>query len=222
MGAAAPRPRWTPPSSPPAGGSGWRALAGSFRFAWAGVVGTALHQRNMRLHLAAATAVAALGSGVALSAPSQLALLLSVFLVLAAEVANSGLEALVDLVTSERDERARAAKDAGAGAVLLLAAGSVAVLAVVVVGEAPVLLAGRAGLLRQASLGVPLVAVESALLAPRRRPPAADFALAVAGAALLGALLPGVACWPFAALAVALLSLGASVAAARRRAAASR
>jgi hypothetical protein len=51
--------------------------------------------------------------------------------VVAAEVANTALESLVDLAARGWDERARAAKDAGAGAVLVLAAGAVAVLVAV-------------------------------------------------------------------------------------------
>jgi diacylglycerol kinase (ATP) len=109
------------PSQPLARGA-IAAIAASFRFAWDGVVETALYQRNMRIHLVAALLVALLASAVPLGAAADLALLFCVFLVLSAEVANSALEALVDLVTRERHDRARAAKDAGAGAVLVLAA----------------------------------------------------------------------------------------------------
>jgi diacylglycerol kinase (ATP) len=163
----------------------WGALADSFAVAWNGVVETALSQRNMRIHLVAGLLVALVASGLDLGIAEQLALLACVFLVLAAEVANSALESLVDLVTRERDDRARAAKDAGAGAVLVLAAGSVAVLAAVLVHAWPVVVSGRAAALRQAALGVPLAAVMGALLAPTPRPPALDGALAVTGSALL-------------------------------------
>jgi diacylglycerol kinase (ATP) len=123
---------------------GWRALAWSFVHAWDGVVETAARQRNMRLHLAAGLAVSAAASVVPLGLASDLALLFCIALVLAAEVANSALEALVDLVAPDRHELARRAKDAAAGAVLVLAGGSVAVLAVVVAHEWRAL--GRASL----------------------------------------------------------------------------
>ena len=145
----APRSRPAPvPEPPPVTRrvGAWRGFAASLRAAWNGIVETALHQRNMRLHLLAGLWVALLGSTVPLGTGARLALLLCVFLVLSAEVANSALEALVDLVTRERHELARAAKDAGAGAVLVLAAGSVAVLGLVLLQEGPALATASAGL----------------------------------------------------------------------------
>jgi diacylglycerol kinase (ATP) len=191
------------------------AIAASFRFAWDGVVETALHQRNMRIHLVAALLVALLASAVPLGAAADLALLFCVFLVVSAEVANSALEALVDLVTRERHDRARAAKDAGAGAVLVLAAGSVAVFAAVVVHAWPRLAAAQAALARQAIVGLPLALAAALLLAPFPRPRAADRVLAVAGLAPLAALAAFTANAVFTALAAALFAV--SAAAARRR-----
>jgi diacylglycerol kinase (ATP) len=105
-------------------GKGCSTLAGAFRFAWRGVLDVALSQRNMRLHLAAAALVAAFASAAPLGVAEQLALLASVFLVLSAEVMNTAIEAAVDLSTREGDERARLAKDAAAGAVLVLSVGA--------------------------------------------------------------------------------------------------
>ncbi len=195
--------------------SAWRGLAVSFRVAWDGVVETALHQRNMRIHLVAGILVALIGSAVRLGAAEDLALAFCVFLVLSAEVANSALEALVDLVTRERHDRARAAKDAGAGAVLVLAVGSVLVLAVVLLHAWPRIDAARAPALRQAALGLPLALTAALLLAPRPRPRAADRALAATGAALLVALAMASANLAFTALAALLFA--ASAAAAHRR-----
>ena len=148
---------------------GWRALLASFRHAWDGVVETAAHQRNMRIHLAAGMAVSALASAVPLALASDLALLFCIFLVLSAEVANSALEALVDLVTRERHELARRAKDAGAGAVLVLASGSVAVLAAVAAHDWRALArASRSGV-RPGWLAVLLALGAVSLAAARRR-----------------------------------------------------
>jgi diacylglycerol kinase (ATP) len=193
------------------------AFASSFRFAWDGVVETALHQRNMRVHLVAGLLVALVASAIPLGIPEQLALLLCVFLVLAAEVANSALESLVDLVTRERHDLARAAKDAGAGAVLVLAAGSVAVLAAVLARAWPDVTAGAPGAVRQAALGLPLAASAAILLAPLPRPRAADGALAGLGLGLLVALAAFSASVVFTALAALLFSVALATAAARRR-----
>jgi diacylglycerol kinase (ATP) len=59
-------------------------------------------------------------------APAERAVILvCIAAVIAAEVANTAIEATVDLVSPEWNERARIAKDAAAAAVLVLAAGSV-------------------------------------------------------------------------------------------------
>ncbi len=205
------------PSAPGARrASGWRALASSFVFAWRGVVETAVHQRNMRIHLVAGLLVALLGSGLELGLAERLALLACVGLVLAAEVANSALEHLVDLVTRTPDERARAAKDAAAGAVLVLAAGSVAVLAAVLLHAGPAMRAGLPTLIRQAAIGLPLVGVAGALLLPARRSRALDTVLTWAGAALLAGVAVVSSSGLFTLLAAALFAIAAGAAARRR------
>ncbi len=215
--AAAPQRELARPSPPPPGGGrgGRRAFAASFAVAWNGIVETAMHQRNMRVHLVAGLLVSLLASGLALGVAEQLALLLCVFLVLSAEVANSALEALVDLVTRERHDLARAAKDAGAGAVLVLAIGSVAVLAAVVVHAWPAVAASRQAVLRQAAAGVPLALVMTVLLAPGHRPRALDLGLTIVGIGLLATLASFTASALF--TGVAALHFGVSVAVAHRR-----
>lgn len=211
----APRPHLapSPPPSPPR--RGWSAFTASFVYAWDGVVETAVHQRNMRVHVVAGLLVGVGGSAVALPLAAQLALVFCAFLVPAAEVANSALEALVDLVTRERHDRARAAKDAGAGAVLVLAACAVVVLAAVLREAWPRLAAAPAAALRQAAIGVPLAGVAALLLAPLHRARALDAALGLAGLALLLGLAAGTASALFAGLAA--LFFAVAFAAARRR-----
>lgn len=194
----------------------WRGLVGSFRFAWDGVVDTAVRQRNMRIHVLLALWVSLLGSTVALTTAERLALLLCIFLVLAAEVANSALEALVDLVTRERHELARIAKDAGAGAVLILAAGSVAVAAVVLLRAGPVLLAAGEALARLGAIGVPLSAIVLALLLPFPRRRAVDTLLSAAGVALLVAVAARTVSPSFTATAALLFAIAAATAFRRR------
>jgi diacylglycerol kinase len=211
------QPAQAPSASTPRWRGAWRELASSFSVAFAGVVETALYQRNMRIHLVAGLLVALVGSGVALGVAEQLALLLCVFLVLSAEVANSALEALVDLVTRERHDRARAAKDAGAGAVIILAAGSVAVLVAVLVHAWPAIAAGREAALRQAAAGLPLALMAAVLLAPLRRPRALDIALTIAGGALLATMASFTASALFTALAALLFGVAVAVASCRRK-----
>ncbi len=97
----------------------------SFGHALRGLVEVTARERNMKLHVLAGTAVGLLAAEVALPSPARLALLLAVMLVVAAEMGNSALEALVDLHTREIRDEARRVKDAAAGGVLVLAVGSV-------------------------------------------------------------------------------------------------
>ena len=97
----------------------------SFGHALRGLVEVTARERNMKLHVLAGSAVGLLAAEVALPSPARYALLLAIMLVVAAEMGNSALEALVDLHTRELREEARRVKDAAAGGVLVLAVGSV-------------------------------------------------------------------------------------------------
>ncbi len=97
----------------------------SFGHALRGLVEVTARERNMKLHVLAGSAVGLLAAEVPLPSPARFALLLAVMLVVAAEMGNSALEALVDLHTREVREEARRVKDAAAGGVLVLAVGSV-------------------------------------------------------------------------------------------------
>jgi diacylglycerol kinase len=97
----------------------------SFGHALRGLVEVTARERNMKIHVLCGTAVGLLGAEVAMPVPSRLALLFAVVLVVAAEMGNSALEALVDLHTRELRDEARRVKDAAAGGVLVLALGAV-------------------------------------------------------------------------------------------------
>lgn len=93
----------------------------TFRYAAAGIWYGIKTQRNMRVHLIAATLVITAASLVDFSAIKWAILLLVIALVMALELVNTALESVVDLVTAERKPLAKAAKDAAAGAVLIAA-----------------------------------------------------------------------------------------------------
>ncbi len=99
----------------------------SLRYAWSGVYHAVRSQRHVRFHLCAAVAVlaAAILVGVA---PWELAVLLvTITLVVTAELFNTAAEAIVDLVSPEPHPLAKVAKDVAAGAVLVSAGGAVLV-----------------------------------------------------------------------------------------------
>lgn len=100
------------------GGSLARFL-GSFVFAGRGVWHVVRTERNMRVHLTAATAVVVAGGVLGISAVDWACVALAIGLVLTAEVLNTAVEALTDLHTREFHPLAKIAKDAAAGAVLV-------------------------------------------------------------------------------------------------------
>jgi diacylglycerol kinase (ATP) len=96
----------------------WR----SFLFAGQGVWHAVRHQRNMRVHLAAAVAAVVAGLVLKISAVDWACVLLAIGLVLTAEMLNTVVESLVDLYTDEYHPLAKIAKDTAAGAVLISSA----------------------------------------------------------------------------------------------------
>ncbi len=99
----------------------------SFGYAGAGVLFVLRTQRNFRIHLIFALAV--MGAGIGLGLPRhELALLvLTIGLVLTAEIVNTAAETLVDLASPEYHPLAKLVKDLAAGAVLVAAGVAVVV-----------------------------------------------------------------------------------------------
>jgi len=163
-------------------------LAQSFRWAFAGLSGAALRERNMRIHLALGVLASGAAALLPLDGGERGLLLLTVALVVAGEAANSALEAVVDLVSPTFSAAARLAKDAAAAAVLVLACGSVVVLLSVALPVLPVL-RGRLVSFGVGSGGVFVASVAAGLLpSPPPRPFAVDTGLFLAGVAGLAVL----------------------------------
>lgn len=93
----------------------------SFIYALEGLKYTIVTQRNMRIHYLAALGVLLMSLYLPMSKLEVLVLFVTIILVLFAELINTAVEALVDLVTEEFHPLAKVAKDVAAGAVLLTA-----------------------------------------------------------------------------------------------------
>jgi len=115
----------------------------SFRHALRGIGRLLKTQANARIHLAASSAVVALGLWLPLTRTDWALLVLAMGGVWVAEAFNTALETLVDLVSPEWHSLARDAKDIAAGAVLLATLAAVALGLLVL---APALAAQLAGL----------------------------------------------------------------------------
>ena len=90
----------------------------SFGYAFEGIGTCIKKERNMKIHCAAAVI-----AGVILKISSlEWCICLTLFgLIMALELVNTAVEAVVDLVTEERKPLAKIAKDTAAGAVLIAA-----------------------------------------------------------------------------------------------------
>jgi diacylglycerol kinase (ATP) len=104
-----------------------KSLWVSFGYAWQGLRHSFLTQRNFRIHVAAAIVALIVGLVLRFSPAEWAMVALVVVVVLAAEMVNTMVEALVDLVSPRYHPLAKVAKDVAAGVVLLTAIGAVVV-----------------------------------------------------------------------------------------------
>lgn len=93
----------------------------SFGYAFEGIFTCIKKERNMKIHCVAAIMVVLAGTILKIS-PIEWCICLALFgLVMALELVNTAVEAVVDLVTEEHKPLAKIAKDTAAGAVLIAA-----------------------------------------------------------------------------------------------------
>ncbi len=174
-----------PPPYRSRGGSGlWR----SFAHAWSGLIHTVVHQRNMRIHVAAAILVGLVGSGIPLGLAEKVTLIFCVLFIFFAEILNSALEQLVDLAVEQVHEDARGTKDAAAAGVLVLAIGTVVIFVAILVHNWEAVTSHGPQIRRQVLLGLPLTAAAALLMINRRKPAALDILLFAVACGLLLAL----------------------------------
>jgi len=104
-----------------------RRFIEGFNAAVEGFVYVLKTERNMRIHFLAAVFFIILGISLNFSATELMALCVTIALVLMAEMFNTAVELIVDLIKSEMHPVARIIKDVGAGAVLISAINAVIV-----------------------------------------------------------------------------------------------
>ena len=93
----------------------------SFGYAFEGIFTCIRKERNMKIHCVLTLLVILAGFIFHISAAEWCICLTLFGLVMALELVNTAVEAVVDLVTSERRPLAKIAKDTAAGAVLIAA-----------------------------------------------------------------------------------------------------
>ncbi len=93
----------------------------SFTFAWKGILTCAGHEQNITFHLLVAILVIAAGLLFNITHVEWMVVMLCIGTVITAELFNSAIERLVDLVSPEWNKIAGEVKDIAAGAVLVTA-----------------------------------------------------------------------------------------------------
>jgi diacylglycerol kinase (ATP) len=100
-----------------------KRFAKSVRYATEGIVCAVAgaRNRNMRTHVIASVVAIILGLALGIDRTSWIAVVLCIGIVMGAEMLNTSIEELCDLVQPEIDPRIKSIKDIAAGAVLVIA-----------------------------------------------------------------------------------------------------
>ena len=93
----------------------------SFGYAWKGIQSCVGKEQNLSVHLIAAMAVIIAGIVLGITRTEWIMVVMCIGTVIAAELFNTAIEKLVDLVSPERHPVAGRVKDIAAGAVLICA-----------------------------------------------------------------------------------------------------
>lgn len=96
-----------------------------FKYAFRGILFAFKTQINFRIHIIVAILVICAGFFFKIKPMEWLSIIIAISLVLAAELFNTAIETLVDLVSPDYNERAGLIKDVAAGAVLIAALASI-------------------------------------------------------------------------------------------------
>lgn len=111
-----------------------RKLIRSFKYALCGLFDAILKERNFRIHMVAMATVIYFSSVFGTEKWEAVCLAIIIALVMAAELFNTAVEAVVDICSPEHNVLAKVAKDSAAAAVLVFAVAAV-VVAVLVFSE---------------------------------------------------------------------------------------
>ena len=102
-----------------------KKLINSFKYAFTGIKTSFKTEQNMKVHILIMLLVILAGIILKIDALDWIILIIMISLVISAELFNTTIETVVDMITKEKNEKAKIAKDVAAGAVLVLAIGSV-------------------------------------------------------------------------------------------------
>lgn len=102
----------------------YKKLINSFKYASEGFISSFKTERNMKIHILAMIIVIALGLYVKLNVTEWCIITIAIVLVIAGELFNTAFETVVDMISPEKNPKAKLIKDISAAAVLVLAIGA--------------------------------------------------------------------------------------------------
>lgn len=101
-----------------------KKLLKSFKYAFEGIFTGIKKEQNMKIHIAVMIFVIIFGIMLKISKTEWIICIILFGLVISMELINTAIENTVDLITKEKNEQAKIAKDVAAGAVLVSAIAS--------------------------------------------------------------------------------------------------
>lgn len=111
----------------------YKKIINSFKYAIEGLVSSFKTERNMKIHIMAMIIVIALGIFMKLNKIEWCIITIAIVMVISAELFNTAIETVVDMVSSQKNPQAKLVKDIAAAAVLVLAIGA-AVIGIIIFG----------------------------------------------------------------------------------------
>ena len=108
-----------------------KKIINSFKYAIEGFISSFKTERNMKIHVLAMLVVLLAGFYLKLSMTEWCFIALAIVLVIGSELFNTAIETIVDMVSPEKNPKAKLAKDISAAAVLIFALGAVMIGAII-------------------------------------------------------------------------------------------
>lgn len=101
-----------------------KRLVNSFKYAFEGIITGIKEEKNMKIHIVIMILVIIMGIVLNISKAEWIICIVLFAFVISLELVNTAIENTVDLITQEKNSKAKIAKDVAAGAVLLSAISS--------------------------------------------------------------------------------------------------
>lgn len=99
-------------------------ILNSFKYAFDGIKTALKTERNMKIHITIMILVIIAGIILKISKLEWIICVILFTMVILSELFNTAVETVVDMITAQKNEKAKIAKDVSAGAVLISAIGS--------------------------------------------------------------------------------------------------